>query len=312
KELVIFNFDSFLNGHPGHHLLRLDFEKLADLAASVSKNPVQGPVAYKPANSDAGADLYIMDYIGMFGISLVPDSKYPENAAVIFLPTQAAADALIAEKVVKSINEGKKVVMTAGFLAKVKNGEKLAQLDGISYPLEPFQISTKIVLNEDKTDSLKFPLQTDYNLIPIESSVLLQTAVKNIPFLVQNQSKNIAVINTHTFSQADFDAVEEVLLCPRQLGLLEVPNNWANTIREMFYVENEPVIKAPARVTFQQLSDGSFVVHNYNQYKTMIEIQLPAESKWIDRFTGKPLETTGKLMNLEMNPRSVIWCKSIK
>ncbi|MBK6282559.1 MAG: hypothetical protein IPF54_07735 [Draconibacterium sp.] len=123
KELVIFNFDSFLNGHPGHHLLRLDLEKLADLAASVSQNPVQGPVAYKPANSDAGADLYIMDYIGMFGISLVPDSKYPENASVIFLPTQAAADSLITEKVEKSVNEGKKIVMTAGFLAKVKMGK---------------------------------------------------------------------------------------------------------------------------------------------------------------------------------------------
>jgi hypothetical protein len=312
KELVIFNFDSFLNGHPGHHLLRLDFEKLADLAASVSKNPVQGPVAYKPANSDAGADLYIMDYIGMFGISLVPDSKYPENAAVIFLPTQAAADTLIVEKVVKSINEGKIVVMTAGFLSKVKFGEKLAQLAGISYPLEPNQISTQIVLNEDKTDSLKFPLQTDYNLIPVDGRILLQTAGKNIPFLVQNQSKNIAVINTHTFSQADFDAVGEVLLCPRQLGLLEVPKNWANTIREMFHIENEPVINAPTRVTFQQLTDGSFVLHNYNQNKIKVEIQLPAESKWMDRFTGKPLETSGKLMNIEMTPRSVIWCESVK
>jgi hypothetical protein len=290
----------------------LDFEKLADLAASVSQNPVQGPVAYKPANSDAGADLYIMDYIGMFGISLVPDSKYPENASVIFLSTQAAADSLITEKVEKSVKEGKKIIMTAGFLTKAKNGEKLAQLAGISYPLEPDQVSTQIILNEGKTDSLKFPLQTDYNLIPVDASILLQTAGKNIPFLIQNQSKNIALINTHTFSQADFDAVGEVLLCPRQLGLLEVPKHWANTIREMFHIKNEPVINAPPRVTFQQLSDGNFVVHNYNQYKAMVEIQFPAESKWIDRFTGKSLETVGKLMNLEMTPRSIIWCESVK
>jgi hypothetical protein len=40
KELVIFNFDSFITGHPGHHLLRQDFEKLADLAAAVAKNPI--------------------------------------------------------------------------------------------------------------------------------------------------------------------------------------------------------------------------------------------------------------------------------
>ena len=106
KELVMFNFDSFITGHSGHHLLRQDFEKLADLAKAVAENPVTGAVAYKPVNSDAGGDLYIMDYIGMLGISLVPDSKYPENASVIFLPTQAATDTAIAEKVIKSVNEG--------------------------------------------------------------------------------------------------------------------------------------------------------------------------------------------------------------
>jgi hypothetical protein len=312
KELVIFNFDSFLTGHAGHHLLRLDFEILADLAAAIAKNPVQGPVAYKPANSDAGADLYIMDYMGMFGISLVPDSKYPESAQVIFLSTQAASDSLIAEKVGKSINDGKKVVMTAGFLANANHGEKLAKLAGISYPLEQNQISTQIILNEGKTDSLKIPMQTDYNLIPVASSVLLQTAGKNIPFLIQNQSKNISVINTHTFSQADFDAVGEVLLCPRQLGLLEVPKAWANTIRSAFSENENLILDAPTRVTFQQLADGSFVVHNYNQNKTWVEIQLPNEGKWIDSLTGKTLETSGKLLKLEMSPRSRIWCESIK
>lgn len=312
KELVIFNFDSFLTGHPGHHLLRLDFEKLADLAAAIAKNPVQGPVAYKPVNSDAGADLYIMDYMGMFGISLVPDSKYPENAQVIFLPTQAASDSLIVEKVEKSLNEGKKIVMTAGFLAKAKNGEKLAKMAGLSYPFTPEQISTQIILNDGKTDSLKFSMQTDYNLIPVDGSVLLQTAGKSTPFLVQNQSKNITVINIHTFSQADFDAVGEVLLCPRQLGLLEVPKNWANIIRTAFSENERIILDAPTRVTFQQLANGSFLVHNYNQNKTRVEIKVPNENKWIDKFTGKTIETDGKLLKLEMAPRSRIWCESVK
>jgi hypothetical protein len=312
KELVIFNFDSFVTGHPGHHLLRQDFEKLADLAAAVAKNPVTGTVAYKPANSDAGSDLYILDYIGMFGISLVPDSKYPENASVIFLPTQAATDSLIAEKVEKSLNEGKKIVMTAGFLAKVKNGEKLAQLAGISYPLISEKNSTQIILNEGKTDSIKFPMQTDYKLGSSDGLVLLQTAGSNTPFLVQNNAKNITVINIHTFSQADFDAVGEVLLCPRQLGLLELPETWANQIRSTFSVANEPELKAPSRVTMQKLGDGSFVVHNYNQNKTRVEIQLPNEAKWIDKFTGKTLDTDGKLLKIEMTPRSRIWCETVK
>ncbi len=313
KELVIFNFGDFLTGHPGHHLLRQDFDKLADLAAAVAKNPVVGTVGYKPANSDAGADLYIMDYIGMFGISLVPDSKYPENASVIFLPTQAATDSSIVEKVEKSLNEGNKIVMTAGFLARAKNGEKLAQLAGISYPLIPEQISTQIILNEGKIDSVKFPLQTDYRLVPADASVILETAGKNgTPFLVQNHAKNIVVINTHTFSQADFDAVGEVLLCPRQLGLLELPKQWANQIRSVFNSGENRILDAPSRVTWQKLGDGSFVVQNYNQEKVTVEISLSDAISLEDGFTGQPLEISDKNLKLEMQPRSRNWCISKK
>ena len=59
KELIIFSFDSFITGHPGHHLLLQDFEKLARLAETVASHPVTGPAGYKPPNSDAGGDLYL-------------------------------------------------------------------------------------------------------------------------------------------------------------------------------------------------------------------------------------------------------------
>lgn len=304
KELVIFNFFDFVTGHPGHHLLRQDFEKLANLAAAVAKNPVQGTVGYKPANSDAGGDLYLMDYLGMYGISLVPASQYPDAAKAIFLPTQAATDSAIVEKVSKSLDEGKKVVMTAGFIARAANGAKLAQLAGISWPLVPEQVSTRIVENEGRADSLKFALQTDYRLVPTEAKVVLQTAGKNkAPFLVQN--KNLTVINTHTFSQKDFDAVGEVLLCPRQIGLLELPLNWANIVRNAFQDENLPLLKAPSRVTMQQLADGSLVIHNYNQKETAIAISLPEGKKYSDGFTGKPVQPNKE--TLALAPRSRIW-----
>lgn len=307
KELVIFNFGDFLNGHPGHHLLRQDFEKLANLAAAVAKNPVVGVAGYKPANSDAGGDLYLMDYIGMLGVSLVPVSVYPENADVVFLPTQAATDSAVVEKVEKSLNEGKKVVMTAGFLARVKNGEKLEQLAGIKYPLIPEQISTNIILNEGNTDSLKFAFQTDYRIEPENAEVVLQTAgKKSVPFLVRN--KNIAVVNTHTFSQADFDAVGEVLLCPRQIGLTELPKSWLTQIRSCFGSDSVLVVDASSKVTFQQLADGNFVVHNYNQEKTLVEIIVSEATVWEDGFTGQPLEISNNKIKMEMPPRSRTWC----
>ncbi len=310
KELVIFNFDSFLTGHPGHHLLRQDFEILANLAKSIAKNPVQGAVGYKPANSDAGGDLYLLDYIGMFGISIVPDSKYPENSKVIFLPTQAAADPEIFAKIKMSLNNGAKIIMTTGFIANANEGEKIARLAEIKWPLLPLSTIAETIFTEGNLQKLKFPLNMDYQIIPEKANTLLLTSASH-PFLVQNNNKTISVLNTHTFSQQDFDAVGEVLLSPRQLGLLELPRLWVNTIRATFLSQNEPILDAPSRVSMQQLSDQSFVIHNYNQENTVINVQLPLAGNYIDGFSGKPIITEGKELKLTMAPRSRIWVKSL-
>ncbi len=306
KELIIFNFDSFISGHPGHHLLRQDFDKLADLAKKVATNPVQGAVGYKPVNSDPGGDLYLMDYVGMFGVSLVPDSKYPENSKVIFLPTQSATDQEILSKVTKSLEKGAKIIMTAGFLANANEGEKLAQLAGIKWPLTSIPVISETILLDGKPQPIKFPLSMDFQINPDGASVLLETSAGN-PFMTQN--KSIYVINPHTFSQKDFDAVGEVLLCPRQIGLLELPKPWMNIIRSAFHTDNVPVLDAPSRVSMQQLTDGSFIIHNYNQEKTAIIVQLSTEGACTDGFTGKVIPSDGKTISLDMAPRTRIWVR---
>ncbi len=306
KELVIFNFDSFISGHPGHHLLREDFEKLADLAKSIAANPIRGVTGYKPPNSDAGGELYLMDYIGMFGISLVPDSKYPENSGVIFLPTQAATDRNILPKIIRSLEKDAKIIMTTGFIVNANDGEKIAELAGINYSTTSSYNSNESIVSEGNTIKIKFPLSMDYLIKPNQATVLLKNGA-NQPFMVQN--KNLFVINTHTFSQQDFDAVGEVLLCPRQIGLLELPKEWVNTIRSAFYSKDEPIMDAPSRVTMQQLGDQSFVLHNYNQEAAVINLLLPKQGCYVDGFSGKPIPSTGKNIHLEMAPRSRLWVK---
>jgi hypothetical protein len=310
KELVIFEFGSFLSGHPGHHLLRQDFQKLVDLAKVVASHPVQGVVGYKPPNSDAGGDLYLMDYMGMFGISLVPDSNYPESAKVIFLPTQAAADKDIHAKIMKSLEKGAKIIMTTGFLARVSAGEKLAHLAQIKWPLMNTPLMTETILSEGKEQPLKIPISMDYQIIPQGANVLLITAPSDNPFLVQNQTGNIYILNTHTFSQEDFDAVGELLLSPRQLGLLEFPRPWVNTIRSAFQSDGIPVIDAPARVSFHQLSNGDCVIHNYNEEPAPISIQKVSVNELVDGFTGESIQSNGNRIQLSMAPRSRLWIRA--
>jgi len=313
KELIIFSFDSFITGHPGHHLLLQDFEKLAHLAETVAIHPVTGAVGYKPPNSDAGGDLYLFDYIGMLGVSLVPESVYPESARVIFLPAQAAADTAIWQKITKSLNEDAKIIMTTGFLAKARDGEKLARLAQVKWPLADVRSEAESLISGSTQIKLKLPLSMDYQIISEGAGILLQTADQPAqPFLVQNQKRNIFVINSHTFSQKDFEAVGEVLLCPRQIGLLELPESWVNKIRISFYTEEDPVIDAPSRITFQCLSDDSFIIQNYNEENITLHIMLPQSGKYEDGFTGKKVSSGRKNIELEMKPRSRIWLTTSK
>lgn len=302
NEIVIFNYDSFVNGHPGHHHLRMDLEKLVKLAKTVKNNPVIGIPSYKPPHSDAGGDLYVMDFIGMLGVPIIPVSKYPEDAKTLFLPTQAATDVGIVEKVTRSIEGGTRIIMTAGFLAQVDDKGVLSKLAGLNKPtIDPFKTSQLLV--EGNSIEPELPLELEARLSVSEAETLL-SVVENkvsIPYLTENN--NIYVLNSHTFSQADFDAVGEVLLSPKPLGILEVPDEWANVIRRIFNHQLPYEMQAPSRVTSQPLSNGDVIIHNYK--KEPVEIQLSGfEYADIDGFTGKSLNMKGIL---KVEPRSRIW-----
>lgn len=313
KELIIFSFDSFITGHPGHHLLLQDFDKLISLADAVAGNPVTGPAGYKPPNSDAHGDLYLFDYIGMLGISLIPESVYPDKARVVFLPAQAASDKEIMSKITRSLDNGAKIIMTTGFLANAADGEKLARLAEVKWPLHELRSEAGSVISDGVPYTLKIPLSSDYRLIADSADILLQSAGETPnPYLVQNHDKKIFVINSHTFSQKDFEDADEHLLCPRQIGLSVLPESWVNTIRISFYDEGDPVIDAPSGVTFQQLSDHSFVIHNYNQESISMHIMLPEPGDYTDGFSGTKISSGRKNIEMEMKPRSRIWLRASK
>ncbi len=308
NELVIFNYGSFVNGHAGHHLLRMDFGKLARLARTLKTSPVHGIAGYKPPNSDAGGDLYIMDFIGMFGVPVMPTAQYPENAGTIFLPTQATADPEIVDKVLASHKQGKRIVMTAGFLANVDDHGKLAKLAGIAKP-EIKTVSAERILLDGKETILERPLDLEALLGIQKATALLEAKSGNrlIPFLTQSKDGQVYVLNSHTFSEADFKAVGEVLLCPRPLGLLDLPTTWANTIRNVFNKQLQIELDAPTRITMQPMENGDIILHNYNREEVEIELGGLENHGFLDVFTNQNINPRSGI--LTMLPRSRIWLR---
>lgn len=302
NEIVIFNYDSFVNGHPGHHHLRMDLEKLIKLARVVKTSPVEGIPSYKPPHSDAGGDLYVMDFIGMLGIPIVPVSSYPEKAKIIFLPTQAATDPGIVEKVKRSIEGGARMIMTTGFLAHVDDKGVLSKLAGVNKPtIDPFKTSQLLV--EGNSIEPELPLELEARLSVSEAEALLSAVENKVPQPYLTENNNIYVLNSHTFSQADFDAVGEVLLSPRPLGILELPDHWTNELRAVFNHEMAVDIKAPSRVTLQPLANGDVIIHNYNKEPVEIGL-LGTDFSEVNQFTR---ESISEKERIKIKPRARVW-----
>ena len=128
-ELVFFNLGDVVQGHPDHQKIVAEFEQLAHLAAFVRTHPVTGVPAYKPPNSEPHGDMYLMDFLGMLGIPLIPVPTFPEAAPVLFLPAQAADDPHLLDHVKKAMAQGTHVVVTTGLLMALPEAAAADLLD---------------------------------------------------------------------------------------------------------------------------------------------------------------------------------------
>lgn len=309
KELILFNYFNLIEGHAGQHRLRYEFNHLADLAAIVAKHPVEGPAGYKPANSEAGGDMYVMDFIGMLGIPIIPCSQYPEKAKTLFLPTQAAADTTIFEKIKQSKDRGSRIIMTSGFLSKAREGKQLAEWAGLEWPFDHTPLLTHSVMVSNQIEQMDSALQLGARYKITHAITDLEALVDNqpIPYLTHNQAGSIYVLNMHTFSDEDFRAVGEVLLCPRPLGILEIPSVWVNKIREVFNGNVGISMNAPSRVTLQSFGNGEMMVQNYNRIPVKIKFHTSDSSEVMDRFTFKKWSVISDSLVIEMQARSRVW-----
>ncbi|MBI2432710.1 MAG: hypothetical protein HYV26_07565 [Candidatus Hydrogenedentes bacterium] len=309
-ELVLFSYGALDEGHPGHQLLRDDFEQLAALAELVRQHPVRGIPAYKPASSDAGTDMYLLDQLGMLGVPLVPVSRFPEDVNTIFLPTQAASDPAIAEKVLNWLEPGmRRLLMTAGFLAAV-DSPVLAKMIQLNEPVTLAPVRTRTIIDGDETETLPTDLGLAARLDIFGARAILQAQTKSEtrPYLltVSGERSSYIILNCETFSQADFEAVNEVLLSPRRLGLLSLPPSWVQAIRSAFGMID---FKAPARVSCQLLPPhAAWVIQNYRDDAAEIELKplmeiMPATLK---RWPDKAVSLSNGLHKAKLAPRERI------
>jgi len=289
-ELVFFNLGNVVAGHPDHAKVVAQFDQLADLAAFVREHPVTGVPAYKPPNSDPAGDMYLMDFLGMLGIPLVPVHEFPENAPVIFLPAQAATDPGLSEHVKKARARGAHLIVTTNLLIAWPQGRELASAVGVDPDLKsaPVRAACRTGAGEVMID-----LESPIEVTPQPHDVVCSDGSRQL--LLLRTAGNVSLLNTHTYNQADFDAVGEVLLCPRLLGLLSLDGPALTIFRTAFAGGKAPVFEGSSGVTYHPFADaggGSCVVQNFNDEAVEVSLIVSAERiRLVDRFSGLPVPT---------------------
>ncbi len=305
-ELVFFNFGNLMEGHPDHEKVIAEFDRLAELAAFVGKHPVVGVPAYKPPNSDPEGDMYIMDFLGMLGIPLVPVHRFPEGAPVIFLPAQAAADPNLLNHVRKAHSRGAQLILTTNLLIASRRSDDLARMVGVDPNMQSKPMRTQLA-GESQGEKVAIDLECPIEGKAGRGNIVCTSGDKQLALLTVNETPYgpIALLNTHTYSQADFDAVHEVLLCPRPLGLLAMQQPALATLREAFGNGTAslrklgiPTFHGPGCVTFHPFGSsgqGACVFQNFNDQPVDVTVVMQAEkgkpNQFVEAFSGKPIST---------------------
>jgi len=128
-ELILFNLFDVVQGHPGHEYFVRHLPAMQDAARRIQGKPVEGVAFYKPPNSDPGSDRFLMDYLGMLGIPVVPVAEYPSKSQTVILGMQAAHDPALMPKVDIHLKSGARVFMTESLFETVDAPEGVVRLD---------------------------------------------------------------------------------------------------------------------------------------------------------------------------------------
>jgi hypothetical protein len=276
-ELTLFRLGDLMERHPGDALLESRMTDLMALAEHVSGKPRRGIAYYKPAGSEGDENLYLADYLGMIGLPVLPQARYPEYARVAFLPVQAAGDKTLVDKMRRHLKRGAILIVTPALVRAV--GEKAAALAGIDPGPKSLPASARAVQLGSDPLALETPLEIDADVEArnCEVRASAMAAEQSVPLLTRRVigGGEVWVLNVRTFSAQDFQGGER-LLAPRQLGWPRIPQALADFIRASFLTPLGEVFGAPAGVELVLFEKGSCV---YNFHNEPVRIQWGEDSR---------------------------------
>ncbi len=281
RELTLFRLGDLVAEHPGDALLARRLPELFDLAARAQGRSRRGVVFYKPPNSDADDNLYLADYLGMLGLPVLPEARWPANAPVVFLGAQAAADPEIGRRLEQHLARGGVACVTPAFLRGMDEATRWRAGVDVGPDAVPDTVST--LRSGSGAHSLSRPLDVDAAVTARGARVRLagDGARGRLPVLTERRAGRgrVCVLNARTFAEADFRAAKEWLLPPRPLDWSELAQPFADALRRPMLAPLRVSLRAPAGVGLC-LFDDAACLYNFRD--------TPAAVEWNGRALSLP------------------------
>ena len=92
----------------------------------------------------------------------------------------------------------------------------------------------------------------------------------------------------------------------KSLGMLQLPEEWANNIREAFNAPLNLDLKAPVKVSLQTLANGDMVIHNYNNDEVSASLNLDS-GEYVDKISQENIALNDGIAVLKLPARTRMW-----
>lgn len=297
QEITLFGFTPQL-------FTNSDAQKFADTLPYLFKvataikgvNPVGVP-AYKPVNSNGGSENYVFDYLGMFGIPLIPTAVYPADAKTLILTEYAAADPDIVEKIKSSLNSGATIMMSSGLIEKLKKNEEILSLAGIDSGVKKMKgkYSNSFITDDGEVSGIGY-IEIGVKL-PVAGAKILAVADidgEKYPILTVNEHQNkgkIVVFNATTFS---FPEMNDGLTVPFKVLYMNLADKIAKMMRDLATQPIGLTISSPTKTAFYNYGYKYFAIDNFNDFPSDVFFKIDKSATGCDVKYLKDIYDDGK------------------
>ena len=290
---------------------------------------LHGVYVYKPLESKGNkGEYFIFDYLGMLGFPVVPCHEFPKENGTVFLSSHALKDPYLLDRMLGHFQKGGSVVVTPALLESLACEREVRTRFG--YQEEPISRktfeSTRLRVFDSplsqpgQTKEIRSdqPIRVSFDLHPLpdtEIPVRLLADDREIPLFTEratSEGGRAMVLNLSTFSQEDFDAVNERFLPPAPVSFLDMPELAVSRIRSGIVHRDPFLVSAPTRVSSYLLGEDTIVIENFRDGGVGARLRLDGVWKEILHHIEVIPQTPAGTYVIAIPPREIVALQRVK